>query len=84
MLYHGTVDRFLESIRATGLEKRERHHVHLTYDALTAEKVGQRRGRPIILQILAGDMHRAGHLFFLSENEVWLTDRVPHEVHRFP
>jgi putative RNA 2'-phosphotransferase len=30
VLYHGTVERFLPSIRAEGLKKGKRHHVHLS------------------------------------------------------
>src|SRR5580658_2347797 len=30
VLYHGTVNRFLESIKAQGLQKMSRHHVHLS------------------------------------------------------
>src|SRR5215472_3275520 len=30
LLYHGTPERFVESIRATGLNKGQRHHVHLS------------------------------------------------------
>ena len=41
-LYHGTPEKFVESIRATGLNKGERHDVHLSPDAATATKVGQR------------------------------------------
>ncbi|MEZ6117160.1 MAG: RNA 2'-phosphotransferase [Pirellulaceae bacterium] len=40
ILYHGTVAAFLDSIRATGLQKRSRHHVHLSPDEETATKVG--------------------------------------------
>src|SRR5438128_7296476 len=35
-LYHGTPERFIESIRATGLNKGQRHQVHLSADAATA------------------------------------------------
>jgi putative RNA 2'-phosphotransferase len=77
VLYHGTVDRFLESIRTTGLEKRDRHHVHLSANVETAEKVGQRRGKPVLLRIQADQMHRDGHAFFISNNGVWLVDHVP-------
>lgn len=77
ILYHGTVDRFLDSIQATGLEKGNRHHVHLSADVETSMKVGQRRGKPILLKINSGDMHRSGHTFFLSDNGVWLVDHVP-------
>src|ERR1043165_520473 len=76
-LYHGTPEKFLESIRASGLNKGERHDVHLSPDQTTAAKVGQRRGRPIILKIRAGEMHRKGHIFRRSANDVWLVDYVP-------
>jgi putative RNA 2'-phosphotransferase len=75
-LYHGTPEKFVESIRATGLNKGERHDVHLSPDPVTATKVGQRRGRPVVLKIHAGDMHRTGHVFRRSANNVWLVDFV--------
>ena len=77
LLYHGTPERFVASIRASGLIKGQRHHVHLSPDPQTALKVGQRRGRPVVLTIRSGEMHRQGHLFYLSANGVWLTDEVP-------
>lgn len=79
LLYHGTVEKFLPSIRERGLLKGERHHVHLSDDEATARKVGARRGAPVILTIKAGTMHRKGHVFFRSENGVWLVDHVPAE-----
>jgi putative RNA 2'-phosphotransferase len=75
-LYHGTVERFLPSIQKEGLVRGRRHHVHLSTDIETARKVGARRGIPVILQVDAGRMHRAGHTFLLSANGVWLTDSV--------
>jgi putative RNA 2'-phosphotransferase len=77
VLYHGTVERFLPSILAEGLDKGKRHHVHLSKDVETARKVGARRGKPVILGVAAGQMHREGRKFFLSANGVWLTDAVP-------
>jgi putative RNA 2'-phosphotransferase len=77
ILYHGTVEKFLASIREHGLRKGERHHVHLSADRETATRVGARRGRPVILTVRSGDLHRAGHAFFLSANGVWLVDAVP-------
>ena len=79
VLYHGTVDRFVDSIRAQGLIKGERHHVHLSADVETAQKVGGRRGRYAILVVRAGEMAEAGHPFFVSQNGVWLTEHVPVE-----
>ena len=76
-LFHGTVERFLVSIMAEGLKKGTRHHVHLSKDTETAQRVGARRGNPVILQVNAGQMHSEGFTFFLSANGVWLVDLVP-------
>ena len=76
-LYHGTVERFLPSILKEGLIRGKRHHVHLSKDVETARKVGARRGKPVILTVDAGRMHRDGHKFLLSVNGVWLTESVP-------
>jgi len=76
-LYHGTVGKFLENIKKEGLQKMSRQHVHLSKDRETAVKVGSRRGIPQILSIRSGQMHRDGFKFYLSENNVWLTDEVP-------
>lgn len=84
LLYHGTVERFLRSIRAEGLRRGTRHHVHLSPDVETATRVGERRGRPVVLVIEATRMHGDGFAFFLSQNNVWLTDAVPPEYLRFP
>jgi putative RNA 2'-phosphotransferase len=84
LLYHGTVDRFLDSIREKGLIRGNRHHVHLSADRETAARVGQRRGRPVVLVVEAGRMHNDGHVFYRSENGVWLMDAVPAEYLQFP
>ena len=77
ILYHGTATKNLDSIQASGLDKRNRQHVHLSSDKVTATKVGQRHGKVVILNVRSGEMYRAGHEFFLSKNGVWLTDSVP-------
>jgi putative RNA 2'-phosphotransferase len=77
LLYHGTPERSVGAIRTTGLDKGQRHHVHLSPDPQTAANVGQRRGRPVVLTIRSGDMHRQGHVFYRSANGVWLVDHVP-------
>ena len=76
-LYHGTVERFLPAIMAEGLKKMRRHHVHLSPDIETAQRVGARRGSPIVLAIDAKTMAANGALFYRSSNGVWLTDHVP-------
>ena len=84
LLYHGTATRFLPAIRVQGLLKMQRQHVHLHHDLATASAVGTRHGKLAMLQIRTGEMHRAGHAFFLSANGVWLTDAVPPEFILFP
>lgn len=76
-LYHGTIEKFLPAIKTEGLHKMSRQHVHLSHKIGTAQKVGSRRGKPIILSIRSGEMHEDGILFYCSENGVWLTDQVP-------
>ncbi len=77
VLYHGTAERFLNSIKQQGLIKAKRHHVHLSADVDTAVKVGQRHGKPVVLKVEAGRMHLDGFVFYLSANRVWLTEHVP-------
>jgi putative RNA 2'-phosphotransferase len=51
--------------------------VHLSGDRATAERVGGRRGVPVVLTVAAGRMAEAGFAFYRSENGVWLTAHVP-------
>ncbi len=83
-LYHGTVAPYLDAIRAEGLRPMDRHDVHLSADRGTATRVGARRGRPVVLSVDAGAMHRDGHVFQVSANGVWLTRSVPARYLRFP
>ncbi|REC55872.1 RNA 2'-phosphotransferase [Chryseobacterium piscium] len=75
-LYHGTAQGNIDSILEKGIEKRSRQHVHLSQDKETATKVGMRHGKPIILTINTEKMFEDGLEFYLSENNVWLTDFV--------
>ncbi|GAA2297477.1 RNA 2'-phosphotransferase [Streptomyces caniferus] len=83
-LFHGTVARSVAAIREVGLRPMSRHAVHLSQDRETATRVGARRGKPVVLTVDAGAMHRAGHVFRVSANGVWLTSRVPPQFLRFP
>lgn len=77
ILYHGTATRFLASILEQGLLPGSRQHVHLSQDRETARVVGSRHGTPVVLRINTDDMYSAGHIFYCSANNVWLTDKVP-------
>jgi putative RNA 2'-phosphotransferase len=84
VLFHGTVASCVESIRARGLDRMKRHHVHLSAEGDTARAVGARRGKPVVLRVLSGEMYRDGHSFFLSTNGVWLAEAVPPTYIEFP
>jgi putative RNA 2'-phosphotransferase len=77
LLYHGSAEKNATPILAFGLVKMKRHHVHLSLDAATALKVGQRHGKPVLFAIDSAAMHARGFVFYCSANGVWLTDHVP-------
>lgn len=79
LLFHGTASRFLAAILQQGLQKGQRHHVHLTADQATALAVGQRYGSPVLLRIDTTAMRAQGAKFYLTANGVWLTDEVAPE-----
>jgi putative RNA 2'-phosphotransferase len=76
-LFHGTTADKMSSIEREGLVPMRRHHVHLSLDENTAGLVGSRRGPPVVLAIDAAKMQLDGYRFFVSDNGVWLTERVP-------
>lgn len=84
LLYHGTASRFLDAIREQGLLKMQRHHVHLSAETKRTLEVGARHGKPVLLTILAAQMHAEGHVFYRSTNGVWLVEHVPVTFLRFP
>lgn len=84
ILYHGTALQNLKAILEQGLIKGNRHHVHLSTSKETAMNVGSRYGKPIVLKVQSRQMYNNGHQFFVSENDVWLTDNVPHKYIKTP
>lgn len=76
-LYHGTTAKALPKITNEGVLKMSRQHVHLSEDRESAKKVGARHGKPVVIEVAAAVMRRHGHVFFLSENGVWLCKEVP-------
>ncbi len=81
-LFHGTANETGAIILRDGLLKMARHHVHLSVDTTTATKVGQRRGKPVVLVVDAAKMQADGHVFYRSANGVWLVEHVPPEYLR--
>lgn len=77
ILYHGTAANNRDSILKDGLQKQNRLHVHLSADIKTAKMVGSRHGKPMVFEVDSLRMHQENHVFYLSENGVWLTEAVP-------
>ena len=84
MLFHGTASRFVDAIRSGGLLPGARNHVHLSSNRETAVAVGARHGRPVVLTVDAVAMQAQGHVFYVSDNGVWLTQAVPVAFIGFP
>ena len=76
ILYHGTGEKYVESIERQGLIRKNRLYVHLSNDIEIAEKVGKRHGKPVIYEIDCKKMIEDGIEFFKSENNVWLVESV--------
>ncbi|MDP8927920.1 MAG: RNA 2'-phosphotransferase [Actinomycetota bacterium] len=79
VLYHGTPERNVASIRAGGISPMGRQLVHLYEDVAAARVVGARRGRPVVLVVDAAAMAAEGAVFHRLPGEIWLTLEVPPE-----
>ncbi len=79
-LYHGTTTWADEQITQSGaISRMKRHAVHMHADPAFAWLSATRRKNrePVLLQIAAGEMHRARYTFGVTENQVWCTEEVP-------
>ena len=66
----------LKSILEKGILAGKRQHVHLSSDIETAINVGSRHGYPKVFEVNSEQMNKDGVEFYLSENNVWLTNFV--------
>lgn len=80
ILYHGTSTDGHRGIMESGaILPMGRDAVHLSLTPEYAYDVARRRGEPVVLAVDAGRMHRDGFGFHLSDDGVYLTERVPVE-----
>lgn len=75
-LWHGTGEKYANSIIENGLIPKSRLYVHLSSSYDTAVNVGSRHGKPIVFIIDAKKMFQDGYEFYISKNGVWLTKNV--------
>ena len=76
ILYHGTALRFLDSIKAGGIKRMSRLYVQLSDNPELAKKVGERHGKPVVLEIDTKRMTKDGVVFKKSRNGIWMTEYV--------
>lgn len=77
-LYHGTSCESRNKIFSNGkLSKMNRNHVHLSDKLSTAVDVAKRHSKNIsILIINTEKLIEMGHVFYISDNGVWLSDDI--------
>lgn len=76
LLYHGTAEKYIDSIMKDGLRRRKRNFVHLSETIDMAKQVGARHGSPVVLSIDTEAMIRAGYKFYKAQNGIWLTGDI--------
>lgn len=79
ILWHGTGEKYVDSILMEGLIPKSRLYVHLSSDYDTAIKVGSRHGKPVVFKVFSGKMTEEGYEFYKSKNGVWMAESVPKE-----
>lgn len=81
ILYHGTAAGSLGAILDNGLLPMSRLYVHLSDNFETATEVGKRHAgtfdKVVIFEIPTAPLVEKGHMFYLSENNIWLTENIP-------
>ena len=76
VLYHGTAEKYVDSIMKEGLRPRKRNFVHLSETIDMAKQIGARHGSPVVLSIDTEAMIRAGYKFYKAQNGIWLTGDI--------
>lgn len=85
ILYHGTTEAALGSIRSEGLTAQKRQYVHLSVETERATNVaGRHRSKIVLLKIRALDAHDAGLEFYHPEPKHYLVKSVPPDYIDFP
>lgn len=84
VLFHGAVAKDIEDLKELGLTSGDRMWVHLSPTRDSAAQVAERRGTPLIVEIMAADMAKDGAKFFHAASGIWLTREVKPKYMRFP
>jgi len=76
-LYHGTALKNVPKIASQGLLPMRRQFVHLSETVETALSVGERHGKPVIVEVEAERLAKDGWRFYRTSDNVWLTSAIP-------
>lgn len=79
ILYHGTNREAFKEIWQSGIKKMNRHAVHLTEIKSQAYKRGG-----LVVPVRAKKMYIDGYKFYVTPNDVWLTENVPTDYIQVP
>ncbi len=79
ILYHGTSDRNVLSIKKTGLLSMKRQYVHLSINYEAAQEIGIRKGgKTVVLEVQAEKAFLERNIGFYKEiDDIWLSDNIP-------
>lgn len=77
ILYHGTHTDAVAPILSNGLWPMSRQYVHLTTNRDLAQRVGGRRGKPVLIRIDAEVAWRQHVKFYRANEMFWLVDNMP-------
>ncbi|MBN1233074.1 MAG: RNA 2'-phosphotransferase [Candidatus Coatesbacteria bacterium] len=77
-LFHGTTQDNVATIFKDGLKPQGRNFVHLSASLKEAVNVGLRRDpKPAVFKVLALAAHKAGIVFYRSQNNIYLVKEIP-------
>ena len=78
VLYHGTTQEALASIKKNGLVPMQRQYVHLSIDSEMADSVARRKKKDIAILLIDTEAARKdGIKFYVGNDKVWLADQIP-------
>lgn len=77
ILFHGTSQGCLDSVRVDGLRPGSRTAVHLTSDKRYSQLIAEGSGSPMLLAVLAAEAASQGVEFRQATEHVWLAAPIP-------
>lgn len=80
-LYYGTGTDFFPPCEGDDIYPQSGIFVHLYDKVLAAVCLGVTMGEPVVYRVNSGKMAEDGFIFYYSEDELWMTEKVPAEYY---